>query len=42
MDVVGVMAAYAELLCVCVDTPPRVRYTHTHTHTHTMGQNMLP
>ena len=40
MDIVGVMAAYCDPLCVCV-----VRcelHTHTHTHTHTTGQNMLP
>jgi len=45
MDMVGVMAAYSDLLCVCVvHCVPSytVNYTHTHTHTHTTGQNMLP
>ena len=31
IDVVSVMVAYSDLLCVCI-----------HTHTHTTGQNMPP
>ena len=37
MDKVGVMAAYSDLLCVCV-----VRCIYSELHARTTGHNMLP
>ena len=40
MDIVGVMAAYSDPLCVCVCVC--VCVVHSELHTRTTGHNMLP
>jgi len=40
MDKAGVMAAYCDLLCVCVVTGSAFLYSELHTRT--TGHNMLP
>jgi len=44
MDLVGVMAAYSDLLCVCVVhcIGRHSSFLYSELHTRTAGQNMLP
>ena len=42
MDMVGVMAAYCDPLCVCVVHCVGSAFLYSELHTRTVGQNMLP
>jgi len=42
MDKVGVMAAYCDLLCMCVVHCVRSAFINNELHTRTTGHNMLP